>query len=230
MAGNAAVANLVRGKRAPASVQRDDAPTATAATAAPAAPAPLSKDEKNSLIIKITGHVSLAFTAYCDAVDTVAAEVKAAAKKDAEMAALLIDVLMGSWNPFLAQELDVLAKETGAIPDRFLGMLTSEKDAAKRNLDLATKKTASAEAKQKMPDILNDETNFLTSLKTEFEGNAHNIIDTCDTKSDAQLFSLYLAYRNANMAGFLQEIRTLLEQFKTEVEPISPCLSVRERV
>lgn len=233
-AGNQAVAQLLddpqgRGRR-PATrddaMARADSAASRADDAMARANAAMDATRLGEERRKATGRILLAADAYGDACDDVRDSIRAAAKRDAEMMALILDVAMGFAMPVLA---GAVARFANSLPVSapllaYRGaLLALDRDQTKAVLGGATK-VASQALKSNAPALAGEtETDgFIVHLKHQAHVSFELLSDSLGSMDAVQVGVVSAAFHSsvANRFTYRREIKDLCDRYQRNVSPI----------
>jgi hypothetical protein len=262
--GNAAVSRLMA--RTPAASRAAIAATGhnvlarDPRTAAPDAPSPagtersvpapdlldpellLTPQDRAVIVGETQMEIGTAFTAFTDACIANITAMKAAAKADAEMFALVLDIATGFAAPAFANWATAkwvaklnssaaasMAKDTAAAaakaePAKLLGVI-SHSDALKAKFT-GVSKVAGDQIKRNATALFgeSDEDVLLDHLKSRFQAGAVTLAGrVADPKlSEAELLSIWIAYDPsvADVFAYKAQVKALLDQYQQFVKPI----------
>jgi hypothetical protein len=169
-----------------------------------------------------------AFTAFCDACDANVTAMKAAAKAQAEAAALFIDVATGflapafavAAGPTLVGRLSMKLAEKAVVEqaDEKIKELITNADLLKAGFTGATK-VVGDQLKRRSTQLFGEgpEEAFLDNMKTEFQVNAVALVGKVHRMGFEELLGVWAAYdpELANVNTYKATIKTLLDQFHT---------------
>ncbi len=172
------------------------------------------------------GFIAMADTAYVSACRAVGDSIKAAAKQQAEMMALVLDVAMGFATPVLSRWIvkwaDRIPVEASTATYR-VAMASLDNDRVKAMLTGATK-VAGQELKSHSMQLAGetDVDRFISSLETHAGVSFAAVMKGLLTKNAAEVGVVTAAFDPAvvNRDTYTVEIKRLTDMFQREVEPI----------
>jgi hypothetical protein len=170
--------------------------------------------------------ILLAFAVFCDACDANVTAMKAAAKANAEAAALFIDIATGflapafavAMSPTFVGRLTIKLAEKAVIPqpDEKIKELITSTDMLKAGFTGGTK-IVSDQLKRNSTRLFGEgpEEAFLDEMKTEFQRNAVTLVGRVHNMYSPELLAVWGAYdaEVANINTYKATIKTLLDQF-----------------
>ena len=175
------------------------------------------------------GHLNLANTAYVSACKDVKDSIKAAAKQNAEMMALVLDVAMGFVTPGLSKWIVGIVdhipvqSSTAAYRVAFGALAAMDGDRLKALLTGATR-VASQTLKSHSMQLAGetDVDKFVGSLETHAQEAFEMIIDSLPGKSAVEVGVVTAAFHSsvANHDVYREDIKRLTDMFEREVLPI----------
>jgi hypothetical protein len=179
-----------------------------------------------SLRAAATGHVNLAYTAYVSACKDVKDSIKAAAKQNAEMMALVLDVAMGFATPGLSKWIVGIANripvESSTAAYR-VALAALDGDRLKAALTGATK-VASQTLKSHSMQLAGetDVDKFVGTLETYTQQAFQMVIDSLPGKNAVEVGVVAAAFDAsvANHDVYRQDIKRLTDMYEREVSPI----------
>jgi hypothetical protein len=199
----------------------------TANEALAKANASLTNDQLNQLRLTATANLLQANIAYVDACNSVRDSIKASAKQDAEMMAMVLDIAMGFASPALAKGLAGIANRLPAAAttveyrlalaalntDNVKALLTGATKAAGQTL----KNNAMALAGEGDIDMM------LKNLKVNAQEAFHVAIEQVVASTDAaQIGAVAAAYHPSvtNLFSYEAEIKKICDLYLRDVSPI----------
>ena len=184
----------------------------------------LVESERMELRSKIRLRLALAYTAFVSASKDVKDSLRSAAKADAEMAGMWVEIFVGLLAPGLAKG---LARYANTIP--VASSNTAYRAAfAALNTDVTKEmfKSAAKVGSKALKDNsialfgeVEDE-QFVTRLEVSTQKAVDAISADLDKKSDLELGAIYTTYDpdNANVEVYRKKIKELITAYKTEVK------------
>lgn len=205
------------------------APVPGGPTASPGAlpPLPLAPHDRDKLVLDARERILAAASSFQDAVIENAIALKDAAKKQAEMLALVVEVGLGTLVPGLALGLvKKLAPLKELLRDdeyKFLLATFARFDNGKVFFTGATK-TAALAIKSHSKLLFGDTsaTVFARGLADEFFVQAQGLRETLATRSDYEILAIWAAYEaeHTKPSVYVKVVRDLLRSFATQVDAI----------
>jgi hypothetical protein len=190
-------------------------PTATAQGGITPGDRRIIEDETRAEIV-------LAFTAFTDACQANLTSMKAAAKAEAELRALFIDIAVGFLAPGLATYIvgkmaaRAAEKLSETVSKTTVRQLISDSDLIKASFQGAGKTVGQA-IKARSTTLFGEaaEDALLDGLKVEFQSNAVVLAGQVGGMTDAQLVSVWLAYdpQSANVITYKGAIKEILAEY-----------------
>jgi hypothetical protein len=182
----------------------------------------LSPQDRQSLEYATLTEIGTAFTGFTDACTANITAMKAAAKADAEFAALAIDIATGFLAPVWANYVvgKLLAKAESKVVDevskKTVATLISDSDVIKASFTAATKIGGYDLKKNAVPlfgEYADDK--LLDKLKIEFQKNAVSMSGNLPKMSNDELLATWVAFDPdfANVETYKGAIKTLLDEF-----------------
>ena len=202
----------------------------------------LTPQDRAVIVGETQMEIGTAFTAFTDACTANITAMKAAAKAEAEMFALVLDIATGFAAPAFANwatakwvaklnssaaasmAKDAAAAATKSEPAKLLGVI-SHSDALKAKFT-GVSKIAGDQIKRNATALFGeqDEDVLLDHLKSRFQAGAVTLAGrVADPKlSEAELLSIWIAYDPsvADVSAYKPQIKALLEQYQRFVKPI----------
>jgi hypothetical protein len=183
----------------------------------------LAESERSELRSKIRLRLSLAYTAFVSASKDIKDSLRSAAKADAEMAGMWVEVFVGLLAPGLAKGLGryadtiPVASSNVAYRAAFAAMNTD----VTKELFKSAAKVGSKVLKDNSMALFGEveDEQFVTKLEVTTQKAVDAISGDLDKRSDAELAALYTNYDpdNANVDVYRKKIKELLTAYKTEV-------------
>jgi hypothetical protein len=179
-----------------------------------------------SLRVVAVGHINLAYTAYVSACRDIRDSIKAAAKQNAELMALVLDVAMGFATPGLSRWVVGFANripvDSSTIAYR-AAMAALDGDRVKAVLTGATR-TAGYLLKSHSMELAGetDADKFIGDLETDTQEAFQTLIDSLPGLDAVHVGTLIAAFdfSVANRNVYRRDIKRLTDMFEREVAPI----------
>jgi Domain of unknown function (DUF4157) len=189
--------------------------------------AALDEAQLASLRSVAIGHVNLAFAAYISACKEVRDSIKAAAKQNADMMAMVLDVAMGFATPGLSRWIVGFANRIPAASSTLeyrVAMAALNEDRVKAVLTVATK-TASQTLKSHSTELagVTEVDRFVGKLEVCAQEACQIIIDSVPGMTEAVEVGVVAAAFDVSIANhevYRQDIKRLTDMYEREVSPI----------